>query len=145
MYYESKNKEKSEKYFDNGNREIFSSTRYNSHQYQERIFKTMNLYLLKYKSFDERDRDHGKNNFFIVGSPRSGTTLVESIVTANDKVFSGGELKSGKHIIEKNILSDEQSFNDLNHKFISKYLRRTSYLRGDYNYIVDKMPEKQYI
>ena len=141
MYYESKNKEKSEKYFDNGNREIFSSTRYNSHQYQERIFKTMNLYLLKYKSFDERDRDHGKNNFFIVGSPRSGTTLVESIVTANDKVFSGGELKSGKHIIEKNILSHEQSFNDLNHKFISKYLRRTSYLRGDYNYIVDKMPE----
>ncbi len=141
MYYESKNKEKSEKYFDNGNREIFSSTRYNSHQYQERIFKTMNLYLQKYKSFDERDRDHGKNNFFIVGSPRSGTTLVESIVTANDKVFSGGELKSGKHIIEKNILSHEQSFNDLNHKFISKYLRRTSYLRGNYNYIVDKMPE----
>ena len=92
-----KNKEKSEKYFDNGNREIFSSTRYNSHQYQERIFQTMNFYLLKYKSFDERDRDHGKNNFFIVGSPRSGTTLVESIVTANDKVFSGGGLKSGKH------------------------------------------------
>ena len=141
MYYESKDKEKSEKYFDNGNKEIFSSTRYNSHQYQERIVKTMNLYVKKYKSFDERDRDHGKKNFFIMGSPRSGTTLVESIVTANDKVFSGGELKSGKYIIEKNILSNEQSFNDLNHKFISKYLRRTSYLRGSYEYIVDKMPE----
>ena len=141
MYYESKDKEKSEKYFDNGNKEIFSSTRYNSHQYQERIVKTMNLYVKKYKSFDESDRDHGKKNFFIMGSPRSGTTLVESIVTANDKVFSGGELKSGKYIIEKNILSNEQSFNDLNHKFISKYLRRTSYLRGSYEYIVDKMPE----
>ncbi len=141
MYYESKDKEKSEKYFDNGNKEIFNSTRYNSHQYQERIVKTMNLYVKKYKSFDESDRDHGKKNFFIMGSPRSGTTLVESIVTANDKVFSGGELKSGKYIIEKNILSHEQSFNDLNHKFISKYLRRTSYLRGSYEYIVDKMPE----
>ncbi len=141
MYYESKDKEKSEKYFDSGNKEIFNSTRYNSHQYQERIVKTMNLYVKKYKSFDESDRDHGKKNFFIMGSPRSGTTLVESIVTANDKVFSGGELKSGKYIIEKNILSNEQSFNDLNHKFISKYLRRTSYLRGSYEYIVDKMPE----
>ena len=67
--------------------------------------------------------------------------LVESVVTANDKVFSGGELKSGKDINERNILSKEQSLNELNHKFISKYLRRTSYLRGNHEYIVDKMPE----
>ena len=48
----------------------------------------MDLYIQKYKSFDEEDRDH-EENFFIVGSPRSGTTLIESVVTANDKVFSG--------------------------------------------------------
>ena len=141
MYYQSKDKEKSEAFFDNGNKEIFKSTRYNSHQYQERIVKTMDLYLKKYKSFDEGNREHGEKNFFIVGSPRSGTTLIESIVTANDKVFSGGELKSGKDIIEKNVLSKEQSLSDLNHRFISKYLRRTSYLRDGHDYIVDKMPE----
>ena len=141
MYYQSKDKEKSEAFFDNGNKEIFKSTRYNSHQYQERIVKTMDLYLKKYKSFDEGNRDHGGKNFFIVGSPRSGTTLIESIVTANDKIFSGGELKSGKDIIEKNVLSREQSLSDLNHRFISKYLRRTSYLRDGHDYIVDKMPE----
>ena len=99
MYYQSKDKKKSEDYFDFGNREIFNTSRYNSHQYQERIVKTMELYLKKYKSFDEGYREHGEKNFFIVGSPRSGTTLIESVVTANDKVFSGGELKSGKHII----------------------------------------------
>ena len=141
MYYQSKDKKKSEDYFDFGNREIFNTSRYNSHQYQERIVKTMELYLKKYKSFDEGYREHGEKNFFIVGSPRSGTTLIESVVTANDKVFSGGELKSGKDIIERNILSKEQSLNELNHKFISKYIRRTSYLRGNYEYIVDKMPE----
>ena len=141
MYYQSKDRKKSEEYFDFGNKEIFNTSRYNSHQYQERIVKTMELYQKKYKSFDERYREHGEKNFFIVGSPRSGTTLIESIVTANDKVFSGGELKSGKDIIERNILSKEQSLNELNHKFISKYIRRTSYLRGDYEYIVDKMPE----
>ncbi len=141
MCYQSRDKEKSEEYFDSGNKEILNSTRYNSHQYQEKIVKTMELYLKKYKSFDEADRDHGKKNFLIVGSPRSGTTLLESIVTANDKVFSGGELKSGKDIIERNVLSQSQSLSELNHKFISKYLRRTSYLRGSYDYIVDKMPE----
>ena len=141
MYYQSKDRKKSEEYFDFGNKEIFNTSRYNSHQYQERIVKTMELYQKKYKSFDEGYRGHGEKNFFIVGSPRSGTTLIESIVTANDKVFSGGELKSGKDIIERNILSKEQSLNELNHKFISKYIRRTSYLRGDYEYIVDKMPE----
>mgnify|MGYP002837050773 CR=1 FL=1 len=141
MYYQSKDKKKSEEYFDYGNKEIFATSRYNSHQYQERIVKTMDLYIKKYKSFDEVDRDQGRKNFFIVGSPRSGTTLIESVVTANDKVFSGGELKSGKDLIEKNVLSREQSFSDLNHKFISKYIRRTSYLRDNYDYIVDKMPE----
>jgi len=141
MYYQSKDKKKSEEYFDSGNKEIFNTSRYNSHQYQERIVKTMDLYLKKFKSFDEGYRDHGKKNFFIVGSPRSGTTLIESVITANDKVFSGGELKSGKDIIERNILSKEQSLNELNHRFISKYVRRTSYLRGNYDYIVDKMPE----
>ena len=141
MYYQSKDKKKSEEYFDFGNKEIFNTSRYNSYQYQERIVKTMELYQKKYKSFDEGYREHGEKNFFIVGSPRSGTTLIESVVTANDKVFSGGELKSGKDIIERNILSKEQSLNELNHKFISKYLRRTSYLRGNYEYIVDKMPE----
>ncbi len=141
MCYQSVDKQKSEKYFNIGNKEIFDSTRYNSHQYQERIVKTMDLYVRKYKSFDESDREHGRNNFFIVGAPRSGTTLVESIVTANNNVFSGGELKSCKNIIEKNILSTEQSLSDLSHKFISKYLRRTSYLRGAHEYVVDKMPE----
>ena len=67
MYYQSKDKKKSEDYFDNGNKEIFANSRYNSHQYQERIVKTMDLYIQKYKSFDEKNRDHGEKNFFIVG------------------------------------------------------------------------------
>ena len=63
MYYQSKDKGKSEKYFDNGNKEIFSNTRYNSHQYQERIVKTMDLYKRKYETFDENERSHGEKIF----------------------------------------------------------------------------------
>ena len=62
---------------------------------------------------------------FLFLEHRSGTTLVESIVSANNQVFSGGELVSAKQIIEKNVLSKDQSFSGLSHEFISKYLRRT--------------------
>lgn len=141
MSYQSINKVKSEDYFDLGNKEIFNNTRYNSHQYQERIVRTMELYNKKYKNFKTDRVDHGAKNFFIVGTPRSGTTLVESIVSANDQVFSGGELVSAKQIIEKNVLSKDQSLSGLSHQFISKYLRRTSFLMGSSDYIIDKMPE----
>jgi len=141
MSYQSIDKAKSESYFDLGNYEIFNNTRYNSHQYQERIVKTMELYIKKYKNFKTDVMTHGEKNFFIVGTPRSGTTLVESIISANSQVFSGGELASARQIIEKNILSKEQSLSGLSHQFISKYLRRTAFLRGSSDYIVDKMPE----
>ena len=39
------------------------------------------------------------------------------------------------------MLSSDKNFAGFRHLFKSKYLRRTSYLKGKYNYIVDKMPE----
>ncbi len=141
MSYQPIDRTKSENFFDLGNKEIFNNTRYNSHQYQERVVRTMSLYLKKYKDFQTDGIAHGAKNFFIIGTPRSGTTLIESIVSANDQVFSGGELVSAKQIIEKNVLSKDQSLSGLSHQFISKYLRRTAYLRDSSDYIVDKMPE----
>ena len=141
MSYQSIDRKKSEEFFDLGNKEIFNNTRYNSHQYQERIVRTMELYLEKYKDFKTDGKSHGAKNFFIVGTPRSGTTLVESIVSANNQVISGGELVSARQIIEKNVLSKDQSLSGLSHQFISMYLRRTAFLRGSADYIIDKMPE----
>lgn len=138
--YEKIDKVKSETFYKNANDEIFKSSRYNSHQYQQRILKSIDIYEDKYKS-ENIESAHGDNNFFIVGSPRSGTTLVESIVTANEQVFPGGELKSAKSLMEKFILSNKRNIAGFRHEFLSKYIRRSSYLRGNFDYIVDKMPE----
>ena len=35
------------------------------------------------------DKDKGHKNIFIVGMPRSGTTLTESMITANSEVLQG--------------------------------------------------------
>ena len=44
----------------------------------------------------QRHRDHGSNSelpIFIVGTPRSGTTLIEQVLAAHPRVHGAGELK----------------------------------------------------
>ena len=142
-YYQLTERSKSEKFFDLGNEEIFKTSRYNSHQYQISILKSMDIFKNKFQSYNnENDKDGlGKNNIFIVGSPRSGTTLIESIVSANTKVFSGGELTSAKNLIDSFVRFPEKGISNLQENLNEKYLSRTSYLKGDFTYFIDKMPE----
>lgn len=140
-YYQKKDKNKSEDYFVKGNSEIFKSSRYNSHDYQQRILKSIEAFKKTFSNFNEIEDEAGSNNIFIVGSPRSGTTLIESIITANSKVFSAGELNSSKNLIERHINSASKDLYEFKYNYQAKYLARTNFLRGDHTYIVDKMPE----
>ena len=140
-YYQKKDKNKSEDNFVKGNSEIFKSSRYNSHDYQQRILKSIEAYKKTFSTFNEIEDEAGSNNIFIVGSPRSGTTLIESIITANSKVFSAGELNSSKNLIERHINSASKDLYEFKYNYQAKYLARTNFLRGDHTYIVDKMPE----
>ena len=140
-YYQKKDKNKSETNYIKGNSEIFKSSRYNSHDYQQKIIKSIDSYQNTYSSIDVSDDMAGKNNIFIVGSPRSGTTLIESIITANTKVFSAGEMNSSKNMIDRHINSASKGFYEFKYSYQAKYLARTNFLRGDYTYVVDKMPE----
>ena len=53
-----------------------------------------------------------KKFIFIVGMPRSGTTLIEQIVSAHRDVFGAGELKFLSDSIHKNILLDNKFINE---------------------------------
>jgi tetratricopeptide (TPR) repeat protein len=140
-FYQNIDQKKSENFFDLANKEIFQSSKYNSHDYQMRIIKTMDTFKSSFLDFSD-NQPFGKNNFFIVGSPRSGTTLVESIITANDEVFSGGELNSAKNLIENYInQSEKEDVSVFIKNFRETYISRTNFLRGNYEYLVDKMPE----
>lgn len=140
-YYQKKDKNKSEDNFVKGNSEIFKFSRYNSHDYQQRILKSIEAYKKTFSNFNEIEDEAGSNNIFIVGSPRSGTTLIESIITANSRVFSAGELNSSKNLIERHINSASKDLYEFKYNYQAKYLARTNFLRGDHTYIVDKMPE----
>ena len=82
-YFQKKNKTKSEEFYIKANDKIFSIARYNSHQYQENIILIIENYLKFFNQENLFNETKGNQNFFIIGSPRSGTTLVESIITSN--------------------------------------------------------------
>lgn len=88
---------------------------------------------------------------FIVGMPRSGTTLVERIVSSHPQVTALGELSDfavllkrglrtpGPLVLEPALLETASSAQDLS-AIGEAYLSRTSQLAGDAAHFIDKMP-----
>jgi tetratricopeptide (TPR) repeat protein len=87
---------------------------------------------------------------FILGMPRSGTTLVEQMLAAHPRVKAGGELP----FMPENALrlgelwgsrgnrapgSDAEVRADL-HETAEKYARQTAQLRGTHGHFTDKLP-----
>ena len=87
---------------------------------------------------------------FILGMPRSGTSLVEQIITSHSNVFGAGELPQLSRIVNSKLLTDkdfsekkinnlyENSFftNELRIEYFS-YLKRFNTTK---NFITDKAP-----
>ncbi|MBI1328094.1 MAG: tetratricopeptide repeat protein [Alphaproteobacteria bacterium] len=73
---------------------------------------------------------------FILGMPRSGTTLTEQILASHPKVFGAGELPDLAEVRRQFIeLTPENC-----HEMGRMYVERTQKLAPDYKYITDKMP-----
>ena len=140
-FYQKKDSRKSEKFYIQANEKVFSISRYNSHSYQSNILSIIDNYNKIFKDYDENPFNDGQENFFIIGSPRSGTTLVESIISSNNKIFSGGELNLAKRLMENYIFLQNKNFESFKNEFLNNYIVKTSYMKRDFKYIVDKMPE----
>ena len=93
---------------------------------------------------------YDKNIIFILGMPRSGTSLVEQIITAHSNVFGAGELPQLSKIIKDNlmngdIISEDKIKNLINDEFFTDQLRKDYYdylkrFNSDKNFITDKAP-----
>ncbi len=141
IYYEKKDKNKSEEFFHLGNNETMNSLRYNSFSYQKNISKIFEHYKDEKNNLSTNHKV-GSKNIFILGTPRSGTTLIESIIASNDEVTSGGELLSAFKLIDEFVNNKENLKSDLFVKnFNEQYLAKTDFLRGKYDLIIDKLPE----
>ena len=105
------------------------------------------------KEFCEISKDEnselGEGIIFVLGMPRSGTSLVEQILSSHSKVFGAGELKHFRKSVDRVFVeADGKKFPhnvDLYPKasFLEvgrEYENMISSLRGDSPFFVDKMP-----
>ena len=140
IYYQKINRSKSEEFYHLGNKETMNSLRYNSFEYQKNIGDIIN-HFQECKFNEHIDKKVGFNNIFILGTPRSGTTLIESIIGSNENATSGGELLSGFKLINEFVNDGNLNIDEFENNFQRTYLNRTNYLRNDAKLIIDKLPE----
>lgn len=101
----------------------------------------------------EGHKEHGLASeipVFIVGMPRSGTSLVEQILASHSKVYGAGELKQISHLaatlcdVERDFESARHISRSAVYKAAETYLSYIQTLAPSASRIVDKMPGNQF-
>ena len=89
---------------------------------------------------------HKIKPIFILGMPRSGTTLVEQIISSHSKIYGGGELEFLNIHGSDLALGKIKASNSKLKKIREIYLNNVSLMASNFSYITDKMPHNfQYI
>ena len=94
---------------------------------------------------------HDKNNFcdrkliFIVGMPRSGTSLIEQILSSHNKIFGGGELSFISSLLNEKIFNNFENLktsklNKILEDIQKKYLEKISAIDKTNSVFTDKAP-----
>ena len=99
---------------------------------------------------EDKSTNNESEIIFILGMPRSGTSLVEQIITTHSKVFGGGELPILSDIIKNNFIENKDSIiSNINeiiedplkvNELKSNYLKFISNFKFNENFITDKAP-----
>lgn len=93
----------------------------------------------------------GRRNIFIVGMPRSGTTLTEQILSSHHAIHGGGELRAISEILGKIAATLEghppypefmpRLSDEVCREMSRYYQEQTAALARDDSYVTDKMPQ----
>jgi len=142
--------EKAFKNFDEGNQIKKKITNYNINK--EITFFTQLKNIFSQIDFNKKFKESApsKNIIFILGMPRSGTSLIEQIVTSHSGVFGAGELPQLSHIVKNKLmyqdtLLEENIKNLINNPSFANILRKDYYdylkrFQSNELFITDKAP-----
>ena len=145
-YEDVKDHDKQFKALDEANRLRKKSLQYNISRDQKLFFRIKEAFNPVPEILTKEHYENSKiTPIFILGMPRSGTSLVHQILDSHYQVHGAGELnylnKAVFPFIKENNSIDESGFSEKNLISIRhKYLNSISSLSFDEAYIVDKMP-----
>ena len=101
-YEDLKKYDQSFSYYHDGNKLLKKRFLFDLNEEKNNCTKIKNFF--QKKTVNNTNQNQRKI-IFIVGMPRSGTSLVEQILSSHNKVYGGGELNFLSNIVKKNILS----------------------------------------
>ena len=109
----------------------------------KKIFKDINL------NNNDNKNNRGKNLIFIVGLPRSGTTLTHQIIGSHSKVYGAGELTILSNLVKRiyensDLMKIIKNNSEKSHEKIvniaDNYIEKLSYFKTEKKIVLDKSP-----
>jgi tetratricopeptide (TPR) repeat protein len=91
-YDKVKNYKKASFYIKKANEELFPILDYSIDEFRKEIDEIINSFSKEWIEGKQNRIEFNKRPIFIVGMPRSGTTMLEQIFATHNKVFGAGEL-----------------------------------------------------
>lgn len=144
-YYNKEDKNISEKYYISSNKIISSVQRESVYDRQNRNKTILKMFKQdQLKQSKNTSENLGEGLIFIIGMPRSGTTLVESILASSEDSFAGGE-KVFFHVqcspLIKQFHNNKELESDVLSDLGKQYLEIIDIQRKGKRIFIDKMPD----
>ena len=107
---------------------------------QKNIFKKIKYLFSDMNNGDLEFNDKIQSTpIFIVGMPRSGTSLLEQILSTHSKIYGAGELNYLQKIIDKSGLEKPKNIRSYFNEIRKYYYSQISKI-SNYDFIIDKLP-----
>ena len=111
----------------------------NSYKKQSKDFKQIKEYFKTSKKISELSKNFKTIPIFILGMPRSGTSLIEQIISNHSSVHGGGELDILPLVVENSSWKKNQNFIDTVKFIRNEYFSKISKI-SEKKFITDKLP-----
>jgi tetratricopeptide (TPR) repeat protein len=148
-YETNKNYKKSFKNYQKGNWEQRKKINYNAEEYKKYTDEIIQFFSSNNDLLNINKGYLAKDPIFILGLPRSGSTLIEQILSSHSLIEGTQELPNIMGIsreiksmdIDKKYPSNIKLLNDDDfYNYGLKYINETKWTRSDKPYFIDKMP-----
>ncbi len=138
-YFDQDNDELAFKYLEKSNSLKKKNSKF-SFEKAEIEFKDTKTFFEKIDNIDINYKDILKSRpIFIIGMPRSGTTLIEQILSSHSQIYGAGELDFLPKIIDKLGIKKPTNLESFFTEMRNSYYDQIKKISDD-NYIIDKLP-----
>ena len=144
IFEDHKDYERSFNYLSLGNKCMKEHNKFNFIQYEKEMIRAIDFFEKKIQTLNlsEENIDNEITPIFILGMPRSGSSLVEQVLSNHPSVFGAGELDTIDYSFNKLIKDEKINEHMIENVFYTlreKYIKRLKNIT-DKPFIIDKLP-----